>query len=446
MNLHQPVLRAGLYCSGLFLSTFIAAQAGEPLGDWPHWRGPLATGAAPHGEPPITWDENTNVKWKVPIPGLGNSTPIVWGDQVFILTAVDTGRPAAPGDIPKPDPRFQVRTTPPTTYFRFVVLCFDRATGQVRWERVATEQVPHEGLHPSTTYAAASPTTDGRSLFVSFGSRGLYCYDLAGNLRWKRDLGRLHTRLGWGEGSSPTIHGDALAVNWDQEADSCAYALDARTGETRWKVSRDEPTSWATPLVVEHNGRTQVVLNGTKRVRSYDLDTGRLVWECGGQTLNAIPSPLLAGNLVICMTGYQGTAAYAIPLDATGDLTGTGKVAWHHDRGTPYVPSPLLVGDRLYFTQANNALLTCLDVKTGKPHFDRQRLPGLTSLYASPVAAGGRIYIPSREGATLVIKDADRLEVLGINRLGDPIDASPAVAGRQLFLRTAKSLYCLEGN
>jgi outer membrane protein assembly factor BamB len=420
----------------------------DQLDNWHQWRGPRATGMAPHGDPPVRWDDKTNIKWKAAIPGRGSATPIVWGDRVVVLTALDTGRAAAPGDIPKPDPRFadKVKTKAPTTYHQFLVFCLDRTTGKVRWQRTAVEKVPHEGLQPTHTYAAASPTTDGRFLYASFGSHGVYCYDLDGKLQWKRDLGVMHTRYGWGEGISPVLHGDTLVVNWDHEGASFIVALDARTGQTRWKADRDEPTSWATPLVVEHGGRTQVIVNATNRVRSYDLATGKVLWQCGGQTINAIPSPVADDRFVYCMSGYRGSAAFAIPLDATGDLTKTDKVAWHHDKGTPYVPSPLLAGDRLYFTQANNALLTCLDTKTGKPVIDRERLTGLDSLYASPVGAAGRIYLVGRDGTTLVLKQGDKLEVLATNRLDDPIDASPAVAGKQLFLRGEKYLYCIEGN
>jgi outer membrane protein assembly factor BamB len=416
----------------------------ERLDNWPQWRGPLANGTAPHGAPPVHWDEKTNVKWKIALPGDGSATPIVWGDQVFVLTAIDTGRVADAAVLAKDDPRFEKKTKAPTTYHQFVVLSFDRTTGKERWRQIATEQVPHEGHHPSHSYAAGSPTTDGRFLYVSFGSRGIYCYDLAGKLQWRRDLGNMKTRYGWGEAVTPVIHGDTLIVNWDQEADSFLIALDARTGATRWKKDRDEPTSWNTPLVVEYKGRTQVIINGTKRARSYDLATGELLWQCGGQTVNAIPSPVAFDELAICVSGYRGAAARAIPLDATGDVTDSPRIAWRHDKGTPYVPSPLLAGDRLYFTQANNALLTCLDAKTGKVLIDRERLPDLGDLYASPVAAAGRIYLTDRDGTTLVLRQGDKLEVLATNRLSDPIDASPVVVGRQLFLRGHHYLYCLE--
>jgi outer membrane protein assembly factor BamB len=452
LNPKKDSLAMGRFSIGVlcFMFAVVPARADEfardKLDNWHQWRGPLANGTAPHGQPPLKWDDKTNIKWKTDLPGLGSSTPIVWGDLVFVLTAIDTGRQAAPADLPKPDTRFDKKTKPPTTYHQFVVLAIDRASGKVRWKQVAAEEVPHEGHHPSHSYAAYSPTTDGKFLYVFFGSHGVYCYDFAGKLQWKRtDLGRLETRLGWGEGASPTIHGDALIVPWDHEGASYLYVLDARNGRTRWKVERDEVTSWNTPLVVDYKGRTQIIVNATKRIRSYDLADGRVLWQCGGLTVNCIPSSVRYGDTVICMSGYRGAAAFCIPLDSTGDITGSDKIVWSYKRGTPYVPSPLLTGDRLYFTQTNDVLLTCLNAKTGEVIFDRQRLPRLSSLYASPVEAAGRIYITDRDGATAVLERGDKLKVLSTNRLDEPIDASPAVVGRQLFLRGAKHLYCIEG-
>jgi outer membrane protein assembly factor BamB len=403
------------------------------------------TGWSPTADPPLKWDEKTNVKWKVPLPGRGSSTPAVWGDRVFVLAVEDTRREAKKEDIPPPpDPRFEKRTTPPTTYHRFLVFCLDRHSGKTQWKRVATEAVPHEGHQNTHSYAAFSPVTDGKRLYAWFGSRGLYCYDLAGKLLWKRALGRMETRLGWGEAGSPAVHNGTLVVNWDHEGKDFIIALDAETGRTRWKIDRDEPTSWATPLIVEYKGKTQVIVNATNRVRSYDLDNGKVLWECGGQTINAIPSPVTDGSVVYCMSGYKGSFAVAIPLDASGDITDKQKVLWRSTRGTPYVPSPLLVGERLYFTYLNNPVLTCLDTKTGEPLIDRVRLPELSSLYASPAGAKDRLYLVDRDGTTLVIKRSDKLEVLATNRLDDGIDASPVLVGRQLLLRGHRHLYCIE--
>ncbi len=432
----------------LFLTFWIGLAAGaaepQPIDNWHQWRGPNANGAAPKGDPPITWDEKTNVKWKAELPGRGSATPIVWGNQVFVLTAIKTDRVAGVNDLPKPEPRFETKTTTPVNFYQFVVLSFDRSTGKLLWKQVAAERVPHEGHHPSHSYAAGSPTTDGHYLYVAFGSFGVYCYDLDGKLQWQRDLGRMHTRYGWGEAVTPVIHGDSLLLNWDQEEESALYCLDAKTGRTKWRTARDEKTSWNTPLVVEHKGRTQVVLNGTTRVRGYDLESGKEIWQCGGMTVNAIPSVVTANGVAYVLSGYKGAAALAISLDARGDVTGSDKVLWHYHKGTPYVPTPLLLGDRLYFTKENEALLTVLDTKTGKPVLESARLPGARSFYASPVAAAGRVYLVDRDGTTLVLKAGDKLEILATNRLDEPIDASPVVVGKQLFLRGEKALYCFE--
>jgi outer membrane protein assembly factor BamB len=420
------------------------AQDVDRREQWPHWRGPEANGTAPRAEPPITWDDTTNIKWKVGLPGRGSATPIIWGEQVFIVTAINTERSAAPADVPQVNTKLEKKTKAPLAYYRFDVLSFDRTTGKLRWRQTAAEKVPHEGHHPSHSYAAGSPTTDGRRLYVSFGSFGIFCYDLDGKLLWQRDFGRLSTRLGWGEAVTPVVHGDSLLLNWDQEADSSLICLDARTGQDRWRAARDEKSSWNTPLVVEHKGRSQVIVNGTKRARAYDLDTGKLLWECGGMTTNAIPSPVAGPGVAYCMSGYQGAAAVAIPLDSSGDLGTTGPVRWRIGKGMPYVPSPLLAGERLYFTQANSAVWTVVDTKTGTIVLDRERLPGVTTFYASPVAAAGRIYLVDRAGTTLVLRQSDQLEVLATNKLDDPVDACPAAVGKQLFLRGERYLYCIE--
>jgi outer membrane protein assembly factor BamB len=413
--------------------------------NWHHWRGPNADGSAPAADPPVEWDGATgkNIKWKAPLPGKGSASPIVWGDRVFVLTAVETDRQARPDELPKVDPRFKTRTSPPKNFYKFVVLCFDRATGKPLWEKVAAEKVPHEGHHTTHSYAGGSPTTDGERLYVSFGSFGNYCYDLDGNLKWSRDLGRINSRLGWGEAVTPVVHGDNLLLNWDQEADSALYCLDAETGQTRWRAARDEQTTWNTPLVVEHGGRTQVIVNGTNRVRSHDLKTGEVIWSAPGTTVNPIPSPLRVGDTVVCMGGYRGSEAMAIPLDATGELTAD-RLLWQHTRGTPYVASPARVGDKLYCTEERGAVLSVLDAKTGKPVVDRERLPGAASFYGSPVSAGGRVYFVDQKGVGLVLKPGDELEVLATNRLGDNVDASPAAVGNQLFVRGEKFLWCIE--
>ena len=448
-------------CVALAVCVFVSrAWTGDfdtdRIGNWHQWRGPDGNGVAANGSPPIEWSEERNIKWKVELPGRGSSTPIVWNDRVFVLTAIETDRKSenAPAKVQAPPPENssgrrrgrpgRFRQPPPTTYYQFAVICLDRETGKKIWQQVAIQAVPHEGGHPTNSFASGSPTTDGKHLYASFGSQGIYCFDLDGKLQWQRDLGRMQTRNAFGEGSSPTLHDDTLVVTWDHEGPSFIVALDANTGDTRWRVERDEPTTWATPLVVDAAGRKQVITNGTNRVRSYDLETGRLIWECGGQATNPIPSPVMLDNVVFCMTGYRGFAIYAISLDATGDITDSDKVVWSRDDAAPYVASPVLYDGHLYFTKSRNAILASVDAKTGSSVISESRLPGLSSLYASLVAADDRIYAVGRSGTTVVIKHGPQLEILATNELGEGIDASTAIVGKQLFLRGEKHLYCIE--
>jgi len=270
----------------------------------------------------------------------------------------------------------------------------------------------------------------------------MYCFDLEGKLQWKKKLDNVSTRLSFGEASSPVAHRDLVVLDRDNETSSALLAMDAKTGETRWQAKRDEVSAWATPLIVEHAGKVQVITNASRRVTSYDLATGKVLWECGGQVANVTPSPVPFGDNVICMSGYRGSAALAISLDSMGDVTGSDKVAWKFDRDTPYVPSPLLYGDMLYFNKLNNGILTCLDAKTGKPVIESTRLQGLSNVYASPVAAAGRVYFVGRDGTTLVLKHGTAVEILATNKLDDLIDASPAIVGKQLLLRGQNHLYC----
>jgi len=411
--------------------------------DWPRWRGPEATGASPTAEPPVRWSEGENVRFKVAIPGRGHASPIVHGDRLYLLTAVPAD-PAAAGE--SQEAAEEKRGWPPSvepSRHRFVVLALSRDDGSVVWERTAVEKVPHETTHHDGTWASASPVTDGERLYAHFGSAGLYGYDLDGELLWKKDLGDMRTRHGFGEGASPAVHGDTLVVNWDHEGDSFLVALDARTGEERWRVERDEVTSWSTPIVVEHGGRTQVIVAATGASRGYDLETGEVIWSLGGMTVNTVPSPVHGDGMVYLTSGFRGNALQAVRLAAAeGKLDGTEAVAWSLDRDTPYVPSPLLYGGHLYFLKSNSGILTNADAGSGEIHYT-ERLDGVQNVYASPVAAAGRVYVVGRDGTTLVIRHGEKLEVLARNTLDDRFDASPALAGSDLYLRGYHHLYAL---
>jgi len=432
----------------------LGATPEEYARNWPAWRGPLAQGVAPHAQPPVHWAEDKNIKWKVAIPGRGTASPVVWGDQVFILTAVaaaSTPNKAAEKPAEGARPGGSGRrgggggggAETPDTQQKFLVLALDRTTGKVRWEKNPRTQIPHEGHHRDHGFASGSPVTDGEVLIASFGSFGVYGYDLAGKLLWEKDLGDMRTRNSFGEGSSPALDGNTVVVLWDHEGDDFIVALDKRTGKELWRQKRDEPTGWCTPLIVSHGGRKQVVVNGTNKARGYDLATGEPLWECGGQTANAIPSAVADAERVYVMSGFRGAACQAITLGRKGDLTGGDAIVWSLGKGTPYVPSPLLSNGRLYFHAGNNAQLSIYDAKAGKMELDTARLTGLTGIYASPVAAAGRVYLVGRDGGVLVIKDGPGLEILATNKLDEGFDASPALVGPDLFLRGQANLYCI---
>lgn len=331
----------------------------------------------------------------------------------------------------------------PTEVHQFVVLCLDRRTGKTLWQKIAREELPHEGHHRDHGFASYSPITDGERLFAFFGSRGIYSYDLQGNLKWQKDLGRMQTKISFGEGSSPALSGKVMVINWDHEGEDFIVALDKESGKELWRQPREEETSWSTPLIVEHAGEAQVITSATKKIRSYNLLTGKQIWECSGMTANAIPTPVAADGIVYLTSGFRGHALLAIRLGRSGDLTGTDAIAWSHNKSTPYVPSPLLYDSKLYFLADNNAVLSCFDVKSGKPLIDAQKVEGLNGVYASPVGADGRVYLVGREGKSVVIKHSDKLEVLATNQLDEKFDASPALVGKELFLRGHEHLYCI---
>jgi outer membrane protein assembly factor BamB len=357
---------------------------------------------------------------------------------VFVLTANAAGKTAETPAAGGPFGGFEPQDT-----FQFIVLCYNRADGALRWQKVVREEVPHEGHHRDHGFASASPVTDGQHVFAHFGSRGLYCLDMEGTVIWEQDFGDMETRNNFGEGTSPALHGDTLVVNWDHEGTDFIVALDKRTGETRWRKERDEPTNWSTPLMVEHGNRVQVIVNATDKVRAYDLATGQVIWECGGQTVNAIPSPVAQDGVVYVTSGFKGSALFAIRLDGSGDVAGTESVLWSHNKSTPYVPSPLLYQDRLYFVSGNTGMLSCFDARTGEAHYEAERLPDIFGIYASPVAADGRVYVMGRDGTAVVLKAGPELEVMSTNKLDDKVDASLALVDRELFVRGHKHLYCI---
>lgn len=452
-----------VHCRLLLVATFVATGVisaglrGETT--WPKWRGNRLTGEVPGAQPPTTWSDTQNIRWKTKIPGAGFSTPIIWQDRIFLLTAVQTNeeRPVAAGAVPaapelaadKGGKRggkgggFRGGGPTPTKVHEFMVVAVNRTTGKIEWQKLARREVPHEGHHPSHGFASSSPVTDGKRLWVSFGSRGIYCYDLDGNLQWEKDLGDMRTRGNFGEGASPALAGNLLLVPWDHEDQSFIVALDQGTGAEVWRKNRDERSSWSTPVIVEVGGKLQAIVAATTRTRSYDVATGDIVWEAGGLTPNVIPMPVVGHGMVYVMSGFQGNSIQAIKLTSRGDVTDTANVVWSRRRSAPYVPSPVLSGERLYMSKTNDAYLSCLNALTGEVHYEDQPLPGVRGIYASPLAANGLLYVVGREGTTLVLKDQPTFEVVATNKLNDKIDASPVMLGKELYLRGHEYLYCI---
>ncbi len=419
--------------------------------NWHHWRGPLSNGTAVNANPPTTWSEDENIRWKVPIPGLGHATPIIWEDRIFIQTAIKLDMPEQETTNAEEQPeeesgrrrgrRGRSRIIPP---YKFEILALSRSDGSTLWQKTLRETVPHEGMHNDSSFASNSPVTDGKYIYSYFGSRGLYCLDMEGNIKWEKDIGKMRKAGTFGEGSCPIIHGNTIIILQDHEDQSFITALDKETGDEIWKELRDERTTWTSPIIVDYNGASQVIVPATNRTRSYDLANGEVIWECGGMTRNVIPSPLYMDGHVYIISGFRGSSLQAINLDlAKGDITETEAVVWEYNRDTPYVPSPLLNQDIIYFLKGNTGILTAIDRKTGEVHYGPERLEGISSVYSSIAGTEDRVYVASRNGNVTVLKYGPTLEVLAQNKLDDSFNASPVIVGSELYLRGTQHLYCI---
>lgn len=402
---------------GLMASMALAQE------NWPTWRGAHNTGAALTGNPPVVLDEAKNLKWKVPILGQTQSTPVVWQDQLFYQTVL----PVEGSDA-----------------FRFEVVCLNRQTGQTLWQTTACQAVPHEKHHRTASFASFSPVTDGRKLWVNFGSRGLYCYDLEGRLQWQKDLFQMKIRGAFGEASSPCLAGNAVVVVCDQEDQSMIFAFQKDSGDLLWRKDRDEASNWTTPVAVEVEGKMQVIVGGKNAILAYEASTGDVIWSCRGQTGNVIPTPVVGDGVVFCISGFQGSALQAIELGHTGDLTDTDAVLWSMSDGTPYVPSPVLLDNRLFFcaSRRNQGIVSCYDVSTGRPLYSQQRLAGINMIYASFTGLKDRLYIAGRNGGIVVLKNSDSFVVLSTAKFDEEFDASPVIVGNDLYLKGNHFLYC----
>ncbi len=445
-NSHPFLRRFLVLCLGL------AATGLEGQTNWSQFRGPGSRGVGTSDRLPLVWGTDTNVAWQTPIPGRGWSSPIVWGNQVFLTTAVSDGELEAPkkglyfgGERPQPS----------TSRQRSLALCLDRDTGAVRWTTELHGAPPATPIHVKNSYASETPVTDGEHLYVLFGSLGLFCLDFQGHLVWSQKISPRKMRYGWGTSSSPVLDGDRIYVVDDNEESSSLAAFDKRTGREVWRVPRDEPSNFSTPFVWKTAARTELVVPGRNQVRSYDREGG-LLWSLKGLSTITIPTPFEADGLLYLAAGYVGDnekpnkPVYAVRPGGKGDLTlPEGKregphVAWMEPNAAPYNPSALAYDGRFYVLW-DFGFLNSRDARTGRELYGKQRLlaNGTAGFTASPWAYRGRVFCLSEDGDTYVVTAGDTYVLERVNPLGELCMATPAIAGDRLFIRTASRLFCL---
>jgi outer membrane protein assembly factor BamB len=444
----EAVLAAALAAAG--------ANAVGPAAAWPQFRGPGAAGVADGTRLPDTWDgvRGTNVRWKTRIPGLAHSSPVVWGRQVFVTTAVSsrgeaTFKPGLYGDGTASEDR---------TSHKWQVVSLDAATGKVLWERTAFEGQPREKRHIKATYANATPATDGRYVVAFFGSQGLYAYDLKGNLKWKRDLGRLDAGAydapdyEWGTASSPIIHRDLVIVQCDQQKGSFLMALRLADGSIAWRADRDELPSWSTPTVYPGgpgSARPELVTNAPNFIRAYDPLTGKELWRLGRSSKITAPTPVFTQDAIVVASGRRPNAPiFVLRPGGNGDITlpegaaSGGPVIWTKERAGSYMPTPLVYEGQLYVLR-NQGILASYDLLTGALRYEERVPHGGSGFSGSPVAADGRLYLPSEDGDVFVVKAGPKMEVLARNAMGEPLMATPALAGGVMFIRGERHLFAV---
>jgi len=434
-----------------FTLTVNLLQAQNNSDNWPNWRGLNFDGNSPNGTPPVEWSETKNIKWKTPIPGKGSGTPVIWGDQIFITTAVELDQVAAEETVKrlkKTNPAFVkiMGMSGATEHFiQFSVYSVDKNTGKINWNKIVREQYPNESINSQGSWASASCVTDGEHVIAHFGSYGTYCFDMEGNLIWEKDLGDMQIYNGFGEGSSPFLYKDKLVIVWDHTGQSKLFVLNKNTGEEIWQKDREEASTWVSPIVIEINGKVQIIVPGDIKSFAYDLETGNIIWELAGLGAGPISTPVFDGKRTFLMSGYGKVKLLQAVnvLTAEGDIDSTESVLWATEENTSYVPSPLVHWGKLYYLKGSSARLTCANVETGELYYEAIKPDGLGSAYASPVSANGYIYILDRNGNSAVIEEGAEFKVIATNKLDDNFDASPVVVGKDLFLRGYKSLYCI---
>jgi outer membrane protein assembly factor BamB len=430
----------------IVLVVLISVAAVTPAANWPQWRGPDGSGISTEKHLPATWTPTTNIKWKAAIPGRGHSSPIVWGNRIFVTTAVEGD--VVPGAKAVKHMAGDKEFLHPDSIgadhkHTFKVIALNRDSGKILWEATAWEGTPYDNRHRKSSYAASTPATDGKMVYAFFGTEGLYAYDFNGKLAWKAQLGNLGT-VGMGTGTSPILYDNVVIVQCDEENGEASFivALDKKTGKEVWRTPRKVQVSWSTPLLVKTSTRSELITSGTETVVSYDPATGKELWRHKGVESNAIPSPVANSEMVYLVAGFPAKIAMAIKLGGSGDLTGSKNVPWTYAKGTAYVPSPILYGDYLYLT-TDRGILTCIDAKTGEVKYEGGRIPIPATFTASPVAFEGKILMTSEDGDTFIVKAGPKHEILGTNSVGEPVYASPAIADGRIFIRGEKNLYCI---
>lgn len=426
----------------LALVLSFAASANER---WPQFRGPSATGVADDPRLPDTWSKTENVAWATEIPGTGWSSPVVWGDNIFVTTVISKEAKEAP----KKGLYFGGERKAALDEHRWVVYCVDWKTGKIRWEREVHKGAPAHSRHLKNSYASETPVTDGERVYAYFGNIGLFCFDMNGKPLWSKKWGAFDTRYGWGTAASPVLHKNRIYVVNDNEQESFIIALDKKTGNQVWRVNREEGSNWATPYIWENPLRTEIITPGTKRVRSYDLD-GKLLWELSGMSSIAIPTPFSQFGLVYVASGYVGDQhrpVYAIRAGASGDIslkegeTSNKHIAWYQPQAGPYNPSPIVYGD-YYYTLLDRGFVTCHNAKTGQEVYGKQRMEaGAGAFTSSPWAYNGKIFCLSEDGDTFVIQAGPEYKLVGKNSLDEMCMATPAITRGSLIIRTASKLY-----
>lgn len=477
----------------------VLAAASANARDWPQFRGPGGLGVADEVSVPAEWSQNANIAWKVKVPGVAWSSPIVWGDRVYVTTAVaenqpkpNAGGPSAggagrrgpdggrrppreqgnPPDDPaanesrgehpgepsdRPPPRRPGggrggfgRSEPPSSPYKWEVRCLDRATGETLWASLAAERRPAIPTHRTNTYASETPCTDGERIYAYFGMTGLFCYDMDGNLLWQKDLGAFPMTMGWGTGSSPLLVDGRILIQCDNEEESFLVAVDSKTGEEAWRVERDERSTWSTPFLWKNKNRIEVVTGGSKRIRSYDPVDGAVLWELAGISGRCAATPV--GDLERVYFGTGGGMGVgplvAVKAGASGEFSldsakaGESPIAWVSPRGGPPMASPLLYQGFLYVLDQRGGILTCYNAETGSVAY-RERIPGATGFTASPWAADGKVYCLDGEGVAFVLQAGPDFKLLARNSLDEMCWSTPALAEGALYLRTVNHLYCI---